>query len=109
MEEGGKPKVQYGVEFTFDADARVAITLYCQAFEEFSNGMAVYEIIFKMKLFGALCRKVFFNKTGQKHFLHIQTCEAKLQLYRIDEKHCATETETERCKPESTKTRIDAV
>uniref|UniRef100_A0A7N6B8B3 E3 ubiquitin-protein ligase n=1 Tax=Anabas testudineus TaxID=64144 RepID=A0A7N6B8B3_ANATE len=32
----------YGVEFTFDADARVAITLYCQAFEEFSNGMAVY-------------------------------------------------------------------
>uniref|UniRef100_A0A8C5G8A8 E3 ubiquitin-protein ligase n=1 Tax=Gouania willdenowi TaxID=441366 RepID=A0A8C5G8A8_GOUWI len=35
-------KVQYGVEFTFDADARVAITLYCQAFEEFSNGMAVY-------------------------------------------------------------------
>uniref|UniRef100_A0AAX7TYG2 E3 ubiquitin-protein ligase n=1 Tax=Astatotilapia calliptera TaxID=8154 RepID=A0AAX7TYG2_ASTCA len=41
-EDGGKPKVQYGVEFTFDADARVAITLYCQAFEEFSNGMAVY-------------------------------------------------------------------
>uniref|UniRef100_A0A8C2X5U1 E3 ubiquitin-protein ligase n=1 Tax=Cyclopterus lumpus TaxID=8103 RepID=A0A8C2X5U1_CYCLU len=41
-EEGEKPKVKYGVEFTFDADARVAITLYCQAFEEFSNGMAVY-------------------------------------------------------------------
>lgn len=41
VEDGGKPKVQYGVEFTFDADARVAITLYCQAFEEFSNGMAV--------------------------------------------------------------------
>ncbi|KAG7265884.1 hypothetical protein CRUP_016147 [Coryphaenoides rupestris] len=41
-EDGGKPKVLYGVEFTFDADARVAITLYCQAFEEFSNGMAVY-------------------------------------------------------------------
>lgn len=41
VEEGGKPKVKYGVEFTFDADARVAITLYCQAFEEFSNGMAV--------------------------------------------------------------------
>ena len=40
-EDGGKPKVQYGVEFTFDADARVAITLYCQAFEEFSNGMAM--------------------------------------------------------------------
>ncbi|XP_034045902.1 E3 ubiquitin-protein ligase MGRN1b isoform X3 [Thalassophryne amazonica] len=42
VEDGGKPKVQYGIEFTFDADARVAITLYCQAFEEFSNGMAVY-------------------------------------------------------------------
>ncbi|XP_034150928.1 E3 ubiquitin-protein ligase MGRN1b isoform X3 [Esox lucius] len=42
LEEGGKPKVLYGVEFTFDADARVAINLYCQAFEEFSNGMAVY-------------------------------------------------------------------
>uniref|UniRef100_A0A8D0CMJ0 E3 ubiquitin-protein ligase n=1 Tax=Sander lucioperca TaxID=283035 RepID=A0A8D0CMJ0_SANLU len=42
VEEGGKPKIQYGVEFTFDADARVAITLYCQAFEEFANGMAVY-------------------------------------------------------------------
>ncbi|KAJ3580711.1 hypothetical protein NHX12_034228 [Muraenolepis orangiensis] len=41
-EEEGRPKVLYGVEFTFDADARVAITLYCQAFEEFSNGMAVY-------------------------------------------------------------------
>lgn len=41
VEDGGKPKVQYGVEFTFDADARVAITLYCQAFEEFSNGMAM--------------------------------------------------------------------
>ncbi|CAB1341802.1 unnamed protein product [Coregonus sp. 'balchen'] len=42
VEEGGKPKVLYGVEFTFDADARVAITLYCQAFEEFANGMAMY-------------------------------------------------------------------
>ncbi|MBN3320965.1 MGRN1 ligase, partial [Atractosteus spatula] len=41
-EEGGKPRVLYGVEFTFDADARVAITLYCQAYEEFSNGMAAY-------------------------------------------------------------------
>ena len=40
-EEEAKPKVLYGVEFTFDADARVAITLYCQAFEEFSAGMAV--------------------------------------------------------------------
>ncbi|KAL4624532.1 putative E3 ubiquitin-protein ligase MGRN1 isoform X1 [Arapaima gigas] len=41
-EEGGKPRVMYSVEFTFDADARVAITLYCQAFEEFANGMAFY-------------------------------------------------------------------
>ncbi|XP_059893844.1 E3 ubiquitin-protein ligase MGRN1b isoform X6 [Gadus macrocephalus] len=41
-EEEAKPKVLYGVEFTFDADARVAVTLYCQAFEEFSNGMAAY-------------------------------------------------------------------
>uniref|UniRef100_A0A8C9U2N6 E3 ubiquitin-protein ligase n=1 Tax=Scleropages formosus TaxID=113540 RepID=A0A8C9U2N6_SCLFO len=41
-EEGGKPKVVYSVEFTFDTDARVAITLYCQAFEEFTNGMAFY-------------------------------------------------------------------
>uniref|UniRef100_A0A8D0CMZ4 E3 ubiquitin-protein ligase n=1 Tax=Scleropages formosus TaxID=113540 RepID=A0A8D0CMZ4_SCLFO len=42
IEEDGQPRVQYGVEFTFDADARVAITLYCQAYEEFSNGMATY-------------------------------------------------------------------
>ncbi|KAJ8246042.1 hypothetical protein GJAV_G00263020 [Gymnothorax javanicus] len=41
-EEGGKPRVLYSVEFTFDADARVAITIYCQAFEEFTNGMALY-------------------------------------------------------------------
>ncbi|XP_069762876.1 E3 ubiquitin-protein ligase MGRN1-like isoform X3 [Narcine bancroftii] len=41
-EENSKPKVLYGVEFTFDADARVAITIYCQATEEFQSGMAVY-------------------------------------------------------------------
>lgn len=41
-DDGVKPRVLYGVEFTFDSDARVAITIYCQAFEEFSNGMAVY-------------------------------------------------------------------
>lgn len=35
-------EVLYSVEFCFDTDARVAITIYCQAFEEFSNGMAVY-------------------------------------------------------------------
>uniref|UniRef100_A0A673MH67 E3 ubiquitin-protein ligase n=1 Tax=Sinocyclocheilus rhinocerous TaxID=307959 RepID=A0A673MH67_9TELE len=41
-DEGSKPRALYGVEFTFDSDARVAITIYCQAFEEFSNGMALY-------------------------------------------------------------------
>ncbi|KAK1793906.1 hypothetical protein P4O66_010815 [Electrophorus voltai] len=42
MEETGNTRALYGVEFCFDTDARVAITVYCQAFEEFSNGMAVY-------------------------------------------------------------------
>ncbi|XP_066519887.1 probable E3 ubiquitin-protein ligase MGRN1 isoform X2 [Hoplias malabaricus] len=41
-EETGNPRILYGVEFSFDTDARVAITVFCQAFEEFSNGMAVY-------------------------------------------------------------------
>ncbi|XP_057202543.1 E3 ubiquitin-protein ligase MGRN1b isoform X2 [Triplophysa rosa] len=41
-DEGVKPRALYGVEFTFDSDARVAITIYCQAFEEFLNGMAIY-------------------------------------------------------------------
>ncbi|XP_039095195.1 E3 ubiquitin-protein ligase MGRN1 isoform X4 [Hyaena hyaena] len=41
-EDGEKPRVLYSLEFTFDADARVAITIYCQAVEEFLNGMAVY-------------------------------------------------------------------
>ncbi|XP_048465385.1 E3 ubiquitin-protein ligase MGRN1-like isoform X1 [Rhincodon typus] len=41
-DENAKPKVLYSVEFTFDADARVAITIYCQATEEFQSGMAVY-------------------------------------------------------------------
>ncbi|XP_060696882.1 E3 ubiquitin-protein ligase MGRN1-like isoform X2 [Hemiscyllium ocellatum] len=41
-DENAKPKVLYSVEFTFDADARVAITIYCQATEEFHGGMAVY-------------------------------------------------------------------
>ncbi|KAF2978480.1 hypothetical protein EK904_012954, partial [Melospiza melodia maxima] len=40
-EENGKQKVLYSLEFTFDADARVAITIYCQATEEFVGGMAV--------------------------------------------------------------------
>ncbi|KAM9584315.1 E3 ubiquitin-protein ligase MGRN1 isoform 3-T5 [Trichechus inunguis] len=41
-EENEKPRVLYSLEFTFDADARVAITIYCQATEEFLNGTAVY-------------------------------------------------------------------
>ncbi|XP_054570663.1 E3 ubiquitin-protein ligase MGRN1 isoform X3 [Eptesicus fuscus] len=41
-EDSEKPHVLYSLEFTFDADARVAITIYCQAAEEFLNGMAVY-------------------------------------------------------------------
>lgn len=40
-EDTGEPRVLYSVEFCFDTDARVAITLYCQAFEEFANGMAM--------------------------------------------------------------------
>lgn len=40
-EENGKQKALYSLEFTFDADARVAITIYCQATEEFISGMAV--------------------------------------------------------------------
>ncbi|XP_028912702.1 E3 ubiquitin ligase RNF157 isoform X2 [Ornithorhynchus anatinus] len=41
-EEANKAKVQYNVEFTFDTDARVAITIYYQATEEFQNGIASY-------------------------------------------------------------------
>ncbi|XP_053412093.1 E3 ubiquitin-protein ligase MGRN1 isoform X2 [Nycticebus coucang] len=41
-EDNEKPRVLYSLEFTFDADARVAITIYCQAVEEFLNGRAVY-------------------------------------------------------------------
>lgn len=40
-EESGKRKALYSLEFTFDADARVAITIYCQATEEIVGGMAV--------------------------------------------------------------------
>ena len=39
-EDGEKPRVLYSLEFTFDADARVAITVYCQAVEEVLNGTA---------------------------------------------------------------------
>nr|XP_013797312.1 PREDICTED: RING finger protein 157 [Apteryx mantelli mantelli] len=41
-EEVSKAKVHYNVEFTFDTDARVAITIYYQASEEFQNGVASY-------------------------------------------------------------------
>ncbi|XP_058560665.1 E3 ubiquitin ligase RNF157 [Neofelis nebulosa] len=41
-EEAGRAKVHYNVEFTFDTDARVAITIYYQAAEEFQNGIASY-------------------------------------------------------------------
>ncbi|XP_062072217.1 E3 ubiquitin ligase RNF157 isoform X1 [Lepus europaeus] len=41
-EDAGKAKVHYNVEFTFDTDARVAITIYYQATEEFQNGIASY-------------------------------------------------------------------
>lgn len=40
-EDSEKPRVLYSLEFTFDADARVAITIYCQAVEEFLNGTVV--------------------------------------------------------------------
>uniref|UniRef100_A0A673CY70 E3 ubiquitin-protein ligase n=1 Tax=Sphaeramia orbicularis TaxID=375764 RepID=A0A673CY70_9TELE len=76
VEEGGKPKVQYGVEFTFDADARVAITLYCQAFEEFSNGMAsplLWVYVTKYLLFDAV-------KAPYLPSLHIKIFILSLQL-----------------------------
>ncbi|XP_074870986.1 E3 ubiquitin ligase RNF157 isoform X2 [Carettochelys insculpta] len=41
-EEVSRAKVRYNVEFTFDTDARVAITIYYQAMEEFQNGVASY-------------------------------------------------------------------
>ncbi|XP_051792462.1 E3 ubiquitin ligase RNF157 isoform X6 [Erpetoichthys calabaricus] len=41
-EEAGRSRMCYNVEFTFDADAQVAITIYYQAIEEFHNGMTTY-------------------------------------------------------------------
>uniref|UniRef100_A0AAX7V9Q4 E3 ubiquitin-protein ligase n=1 Tax=Astatotilapia calliptera TaxID=8154 RepID=A0AAX7V9Q4_ASTCA len=38
----GKTRACYNVEFTFDADTQVAITIYYQAIEEFHNGVPVY-------------------------------------------------------------------
>ncbi|XP_027884953.1 E3 ubiquitin ligase RNF157 isoform X3 [Xiphophorus couchianus] len=37
-----KNRACYNVEFTFDADTQVAITIYYQAIEEFHNGVPVY-------------------------------------------------------------------
>nr|XP_054605290.1 E3 ubiquitin ligase RNF157 isoform X4 [Nothobranchius furzeri] len=41
-EAAGKNRASYNVEFTFDADTQVAITIYYQAIEEFHNGVPVY-------------------------------------------------------------------
>ncbi|XP_058476099.1 E3 ubiquitin ligase RNF157 isoform X2 [Solea solea] len=41
-EATGKNRACYNVEFTFDADTQVAITIYYQAIEEFHNGVPVY-------------------------------------------------------------------
>uniref|UniRef100_A0A3Q3DHR2 E3 ubiquitin-protein ligase n=1 Tax=Hippocampus comes TaxID=109280 RepID=A0A3Q3DHR2_HIPCM len=38
-DEAGKQRACYNVEFTFDADTQVAITIYYQAIEEFHNGV----------------------------------------------------------------------
>lgn len=40
-DEAGKQRACYNVEFTFDADTQVAITIYYQAIEEFHNGVPV--------------------------------------------------------------------
>ncbi|XP_041829135.1 E3 ubiquitin ligase RNF157 isoform X2 [Melanotaenia boesemani] len=41
-EAAGKNRACYNVEFTFDTDTQVAITIYYQAIEEFHNGVPVY-------------------------------------------------------------------
>ncbi|XP_046710797.1 E3 ubiquitin ligase RNF157 isoform X3 [Silurus meridionalis] len=41
-QEAGKSRSCYNIEFTFDADTQVAITIYYQAIEEFHNGVPVY-------------------------------------------------------------------
>lgn len=40
-EAAGKNRACYNIEFTFDADTQVAITIYYQAVEEFHNGVPV--------------------------------------------------------------------
>ncbi|KAG9350329.1 hypothetical protein JZ751_026683 [Albula glossodonta] len=41
-QEVGKGRACYNVEFTFDADTQVAITIFYQAIEEFHNGVPIY-------------------------------------------------------------------
>ncbi|XP_067285596.1 E3 ubiquitin ligase RNF157 isoform X1 [Pseudorasbora parva] len=41
-QEVGKSHSCYNIEFTFDADTQVAITIYYQAIEEFHNGVPIY-------------------------------------------------------------------
>lgn len=40
-EAAGKNRACYNIEFTFDADTQVAVTIYYQAIEEFHNGVPV--------------------------------------------------------------------
>lgn len=37
-----KNRACYNIEFTFDADTQVAITIFYQAIEEFHSGVPVY-------------------------------------------------------------------
>ncbi|CAL8260148.1 unnamed protein product [Arctogadus glacialis] len=41
-EEAVKNRACYNIEFTFDADTQVAITIYYQAMEEFHSGVPIY-------------------------------------------------------------------
>ncbi|XP_022542288.1 E3 ubiquitin ligase RNF157 isoform X2 [Astyanax mexicanus] len=41
-QEADKGRSCYNIEFTFDADTQVAITIYYQAVEEFHNGVPIY-------------------------------------------------------------------
>ncbi|XP_063074828.1 E3 ubiquitin ligase RNF157 [Engraulis encrasicolus] len=41
-EEASKPLGSYNIEFTFDSDTQVAITIYYQAIEEYHNGVPIY-------------------------------------------------------------------
>uniref|UniRef100_A0A8C9QPL7 E3 ubiquitin-protein ligase n=1 Tax=Scleropages formosus TaxID=113540 RepID=A0A8C9QPL7_SCLFO len=41
-DEEGKSHACYNVEFTFDADTQVAVTIFYQAIEEFHNGVPIY-------------------------------------------------------------------